>query len=180
MVFKTLFYCWHCYRCSHFPSFAHFYPTLSLISLWPSPHCCLCLWDMRICSLTNPFIFFHPTHLPLSSLAVCSMYSCLYLFLSLVCSLLPPTLSESTCFLFQFIGFIFCSFFKFHLFCLSCQFGWAFVFISFSVLWTSIKTEIKFHQGWANSLRIKTTFRDVPLRPLSLFHFGTCKFLTCL
>ena len=31
-----------------------------LHSLWPSPHCCLCLWVMHICSLANPFTFFYP------------------------------------------------------------------------------------------------------------------------
>ena len=40
-----------------FPLFAHL-PTpyaLAAPSLWPSPHCHLCLWVMHICSLTNPF-----------------------------------------------------------------------------------------------------------------------------
>ena len=27
--------------------------------LWPSPHCCLCLRLLHICSLANPFPFFH-------------------------------------------------------------------------------------------------------------------------
>ena len=29
-------------------------------SLWPSPHCFLCLWVIHTCSLANPFTFFHP------------------------------------------------------------------------------------------------------------------------
>ena len=34
---------------------------------WPLSHCCLCLWVMHICSLANPFAFFHPFPLPLPS-----------------------------------------------------------------------------------------------------------------
>ena len=54
-------------------------------SLWPSPHCCLCLWVMYICFLVNPFTFFHPCPMTV----VCSMYPCLFQFclVSSFCSL---------------------------------------------------------------------------------------------
>ena len=73
------------------PSFVHLHPALPL-SLWPSPHCCLCLWVMHIWSLAHPFTFFHavlPFHLPSDS---CQPVPCIHasvsiLFISLFCSL---------------------------------------------------------------------------------------------
>ena len=64
------------------PTSPHFAPLSP--SLWPSPHCRLCLWVKRI-PLAHPFTFFHPapTHCPCL---------CFY-FVSLVHSL------DSTCFL---------------------------------------------------------------------------------
>ncbi|KAF6119895.1 hypothetical protein HJG60_010278 [Phyllostomus discolor] len=35
-------------------------PPPSLCPCLPSLHCCLCPWVMHICSLANPFTFFHP------------------------------------------------------------------------------------------------------------------------
>ena len=46
--------------------FSHPLPT-SPSSLWPSPHCCLCLWVMHICSLANPFLSLSSTPTPLPS-----------------------------------------------------------------------------------------------------------------
>ena len=37
---------------------------LPLSSLSCPPHCCLCLWVMHICSLADPFTFFHPVFPP--------------------------------------------------------------------------------------------------------------------
>ena len=64
------FYCWHLH--TDVPISPHPLPP----SLWPSPHSCLCLRVMHICSLTNPFTLFHPVTLPppLWQLSVCSMY----------------------------------------------------------------------------------------------------------
>ena len=47
--------------------FAQVHPAFTSPSLWPSPHCCLCLWILHKCSLANPFSFFHPVPLPLPS-----------------------------------------------------------------------------------------------------------------
>ena len=44
--------------CPHFLPFTHFHPDTTSISLLLSPHCCLCLRVMHICSLASPFTFF--------------------------------------------------------------------------------------------------------------------------
>ena len=43
-------------------------------SLRPSPHRCLCPWVTNICSLANPFTFFHPVTFP-SPLIFINAYS---------------------------------------------------------------------------------------------------------
>ena len=78
-----------------FTPFALLHSVPSPPSLWPSPHCCLCLWLMHLCSLAKPFAFFHsvPTTLPSNG---CQSVPCIHssasiLFVSLFCSL------DSTC-----------------------------------------------------------------------------------
>ena len=64
-------------------------------SLWPLPHCCLCLWVMHVCYLANPFTFFHPVPAPkpltrqlwLLSVFLCIHTSVSTLFIRLLCSL---------------------------------------------------------------------------------------------
>ena len=57
-----------------------------LPSLWPSPHCRLCLWVVHTCSLADPFTSFHPV-LPLpppQQLSVCSKLSVVFIHQSLL------------------------------------------------------------------------------------------------
>ena len=71
------------------PRFAHLHPASLVFSLWPLPHCCLCLCVMYTCFLANSFNFhqFIPPP-PLWQLSVCSMYPCLcFYFVILFCSL---------------------------------------------------------------------------------------------
>ena len=58
--FKLYFYCWHYSRGPLISPICPPPPSPHPSSLWPSPHCCLCLWVMHICSLASPFAFFHP------------------------------------------------------------------------------------------------------------------------
>ena len=68
-----------------FPLFTHLHPAPAPPSLWPSPHWCLCLFVMHMCSSADPFTFFHPVPLPPSPLtAVCLFHVSTPLFL--ICS----------------------------------------------------------------------------------------------
>ena len=58
-LFFLYFYCW-LLQIFHYSPLGPPPPSPQPPSLWPSPHCCLCLWVTRICSLANPFTFFHP------------------------------------------------------------------------------------------------------------------------
>ena len=52
-------------------------------SLWPSPHCCLYLWVMHVCSLANPFPFFPPvpsSSSPLTAVSLSHVSVPLFLF----------------------------------------------------------------------------------------------------
>ena len=77
--FFLYFCCWHYCRCPHFPSYRPLLPAPAPPSLQPSPHCFLCLRVIHICSLANPFPFFHPVPPtpPLWQLSVCSVHPCL-------------------------------------------------------------------------------------------------------
>ena len=63
--FLFYFYCLHNYWGPHFPLLCplllcpHSQP-LPPSSLWPSPHCCLCLGVIHTSALAHAFTFFHP------------------------------------------------------------------------------------------------------------------------
>ena len=90
---KTLFFIFIVYIIKNVPIFSYFAHLLlpsPTPSLWPSPHCCLCLCVMHVCSLANFFTFFHPDY-PLFSDS-CQFVprvhaSASILFISLFCSL---------------------------------------------------------------------------------------------
>ena len=88
LYFFLYFYCCHYYGCPHFTPFCLSPPSPLLSaasSLWPSPHCCPCLWVMHICSLANPFTFFHlaPPTPTLSAVSLFYVSMPLFLFCSL-------------------------------------------------------------------------------------------------
>ena len=70
---------------SPFTPFSPLHPASSPTSLWPPPHCCLCLWVMHGCSLAHPFTFFHLVPSPYSPLTFISLFNMsmpLFLFCS--------------------------------------------------------------------------------------------------
>ena len=75
LFFLILFLLLTLLQMSPFPALPTF---TQLLSPRPSPHCCLCLWVLHVCSVANPFIF-HLISPPLWQLSACSMYTCLFL-----------------------------------------------------------------------------------------------------
>ena len=59
-----IFYCLYSYSCPHFFSLFPLHPSPCSPSLRPSPHHCLCLWVINMCSLANSFTFFLPVPPP--------------------------------------------------------------------------------------------------------------------
>ena len=90
--------------------FAPLHPAPAPLSLWPSPHCWLCLRVVHRCSLVNSFTFFHPVPPPilLCQLSVCSMWprSDYILFITSFCSLYSTYKWAHMVFIFLWLAYL--------------------------------------------------------------------------